>query len=249
MVKTVEANGGGYCVITGGGGVGKTYLTKALVAYYRARNQIVRIAAPTALAATLHVGGMTFHDLCKLNIVETDKDEYTSFLDKHPQRQALLRECKVIFLDEAFATHLQNIKAAIKALQRICETTHETAGTVFVLVGDPLQIPPIVIDETSEEATIEAMVISLPSWNAIPKVTLTKFQRNHEDSEFAEFVYNVANGDVPVHKHTVEGTPLIALPAHLIKAHTGHPSRSARMVHANGRCANQHVRQHVDSLC
>jgi GTPase SAR1 family protein len=220
MVKTVEANGGGYCVITGGGGVGKTYLTKALVAYYRARNQIVRIAAPTALAATLHVGGMTFHDLCKLNIVETDKDEYTSFLDKHPQRQALLRECKVIFLDEAFATHLQNIKAAIKALQRICETTHETAGKVFVLVGDPLQIPPIVIDETSEEATIEAMVISLPSWNAIPKVTLTKFQRNHEDPEFAEFVYNVANGDVPVHKHTVEGTPLIALPAHLIKAHT-----------------------------
>jgi hypothetical protein len=58
---------------------------------------------------------------------------------------------------------LQNIKAAIKALQRICETTHETAGKVFVLVGDPLQIPPIVIDETSEEATIEAMVISLPS--------------------------------------------------------------------------------------
>jgi hypothetical protein len=97
------------------------------VAYYRARNQ-VRIAAPTALAATLHVGGMTFHDLCKLNIVETDKDEYTSFLNKHPQCQALLRECKVIFLDEAFATHLQNIKAAIKALQRICETTHETAG-------------------------------------------------------------------------------------------------------------------------
>ncbi len=114
MVKTV--NGGGYCVITGGGGVGKTHLSKALVAYYRARNQIVRIAAPTALAATLHVGGMTFHDLCKLNIVERDKDEYTSFLDKHPQRLALLRECKVIFLlDEAFATHLQNIKAAIKA--------------------------------------------------------------------------------------------------------------------------------------
>jgi hypothetical protein len=33
-------------------------------------------------------------------------------------------------------------------------------------------------------------------------------------------VHNVANGDVPVHKHTVEGTPLIALPSHLIKAHT-----------------------------
>ena len=220
MVKSVEANGGGYCVITGGGGVGKTYLTTALVAYFRARNNIVRIAAPTALAATLHVGGMTFHDLFKLNIVETDKDEYTSFLNKHPQRQALLRECKVIFLDEGFATHLQNIKAAIKALQRVCETSHETAGKVFVIVGDPLQIPPIVIDETSEEATVEAMVISLPRWDEFPKVTLTKFQRNHEDPEFAAFVAEVAIGEVPIHKVTVEGTPLIALPAHLITAHT-----------------------------
>jgi hypothetical protein len=81
MVKSVEANGGGYCVITGGGGVGKTYLTTASVAYFRARNNMVRIAAPTALAATLHVGGMMFHDRFKLNIVETDKDEYTSFLN------------------------------------------------------------------------------------------------------------------------------------------------------------------------
>jgi hypothetical protein len=180
MTKRVEAAGGGYCVIKGGGGVGKTTLTAALIAYFRAQNNIVRIAAPTALAATLHPGGVTFHDLFKLNIVETDKDEYTSFLDKHPHRQALLRECKVIFLDEGFATHLQNIKAAIKALQRVCGTTHETAHKVFVIVGDPLQIPPVVIDETSEQATVDAMVISLPSWEDIPKVTLTKFQRNQQ---------------------------------------------------------------------
>jgi hypothetical protein len=75
---------------------------------------------------------------------------------------------------------------------------------VFVIVGDPLQIPPIVIDETSEEATIEAMVISLPRWDDIPKVTLTKFQRNHEDPEFAAFVAEVAVGEVPIHKVTIK---------------------------------------------
>jgi hypothetical protein len=61
MMNALMAQGGGFCVIEGAGGMGKTYLTNAMVKYFRAEGHIVRIAAPTALAATLYAGGMTLH--------------------------------------------------------------------------------------------------------------------------------------------------------------------------------------------
>ena len=210
MVQNVQAQGGGHCLLQGSGGVGKTHFAKAL----RAQGQIVRIAAPTALAATLYDGGMTIHDLFKLNVVKERHEEYTSFIHKNPQRKELLRECKVIILDEAFNMNINNYAAAIEALQDICGTNHETAHKTICFIGDERQIAPIVMDDSTEQGTFEASILSLPNWSSIPKVRLTRPFRNKDDPELAAFVEKVANGTVGAHHKTANGTSMIQLRAH-----------------------------------
>ena len=216
MVQLVQQNGGGVCVIKGGGGVGKTYLTKGLVLYFRSRGLIVRIAAPTALAATLYEGGNTMHELFKLNIITTQDEEYTSFVDKHPQRIELLRACKVIIFDEIFNVHLDNYNAAITALQQICKSSHKTAGKTIVMCGDPKQIPPVVINASGETATVAKSIVQMRGWRDIPKMELTIDQRV-QHQEFADFIRQVANGDVPTHRLAKNDIPLIKLPCHLVR--------------------------------
>ena len=208
----------------GSGGVGKTYLTTALATYFRAKGHIVRIAAPTALAATSYEGGMTLHDLFKLNVVKDSHEEYTSFVDKHPQRKELLRACEFFFLDEAFNIHINNIGAAIDALQAICGTTHQTANKTICFIGDERQIAPIVTDDSSERGTFEASTLSRPDWATYPKVKLIKPFRNKDDPELAAFVEQVAMGSVDAHHTTDAGTSIIQLPHALATASTSSSS-------------------------
>jgi hypothetical protein len=219
MIMDVRKRGGGFCAIFGAGGTGKTYLTTGLADCMRSQGEIVRIAAPTGLAATLYDGGVTMHELFKLLITQEADDEHGSTVDKHPQRQELLRECGIILIDEAFNCHLANINAAIEALQQICVTAHETAGKVIVFIGDRFQIAPVVQDDSTEAGTVAASIVSMPNWKNIPKVHLTIPFRNKEDPELAAFVEKVATGAIEAHT-TKDGVPLILLPAHLIAPHT-----------------------------
>ena len=98
MIMDARKRGGGFCAIFGAGGTGKTYLTTGLADCMRSQGEIVRIAAPTGLAATLYDGGVTMHELFKLRITHDADDEHGSTVDKHPQRLELLRECGIIVL-------------------------------------------------------------------------------------------------------------------------------------------------------
>jgi tRNA A37 threonylcarbamoyladenosine biosynthesis protein TsaE len=220
MLKTLDAQGGGFMAIEGAGGMGKTYLTNALVKHYRAEGRIARIAAPTALAATLYEGGMTLHDLFKLNVVKSADDEYVSFVQKHPQRKELLQHCALIMIDEAYNCHINNIAAMIDALQAICETDHPTAHKIICFIGDKHQIAPIVNDDPSERAAFEASILNLPNYAQIPKIKLKVAYRNKDDTELATFVETVAVGRVEPHHLTENGTPMIPLPAALVRPFT-----------------------------
>jgi hypothetical protein len=219
-ITDVHAKHGGFVVIEGAGGAGKTFLTKGLVNYFRSEGLIVRVAAPTGLAATLYEGGMTMHDLFKLPVLDNAADdEFTSNVDKHPQRQELLNECAILFIDEAFNLNLGNLNAAIEALQTICSTDHEAANKTIVFIGDRKQILPIVKGEASDEASIAACIVSMPNWGRIPKINLTSRFRNQYDLELAKFVEDVANAAVKSEKNA-DGYPQILLPPDLIKPFT-----------------------------
>jgi hypothetical protein len=220
MMNTLMAQGGGFCVIEGAGGMGKTYLTNAIVKYFRSEGHILRIAAPTALAATLYAGGMTLHDLFKLNVVKSADDEFMSFVHKHPQRKELLQQCAVVMIDEAFNCHVNNIAAVIDALQEICQSNHPTAGKIICFIGDRHQIAPIVNDDPSERAAFEASILNLPNYAQYPKIKLKTAYRNRNDMELATFVEKVAVGQVEPHHLTENGTPMIPLPATLVQPYT-----------------------------
>ena len=160
------------------------------------------------------------HDLFKLPVLDNAADdEFTSNVDKHPQRQELLNECAILFIDEAFNLNLGNLNAAIEALQTICSTDHEAANKTIVFIGDRKQILPIVKGEASDEASIAACIVSMPNWGRIPKINLTSRFRNQYDLELAKFVEDVANGAVKSEKNA-DGYPQILLPPDLIKPFT-----------------------------
>jgi ATP-dependent DNA helicase PIF1 len=74
-------------------------------------------------------------------------------------------------------------------------------------------------DESSEAAIVAASIISMPNWQAIPKVRLTIPFRNKDDPELAAFVERVAQGAIEMHQMK-DSVPLIRLPPHLVKPFT-----------------------------
>jgi predicted ATPase len=245
----VRAKHGGFVVIEGAGGAGKTFLTKGLVNYFRSEGLIVRVAAPTGLAATLYEGGMTMHDLFKLPVLDNAADdEFTSNVNKHPQRQELLNECDILFIDEALNLHLGNLNASIEALQTICSTDHEAANKTIVFVGDRKQILPVVKGEASDAASIAACIVSMPHWGRIPKINLTSRFRNQYDLELAKFVEAVANGAVKSEKKCgrIPTNSFATGPSQTIHGHEAGP----RLVHGrNAMHDSAPLAEQSNSMC
>jgi exodeoxyribonuclease V alpha subunit len=139
-------------VITGGPGVGKTTIVRALVDIFKARKLKVCLAAPTGRAAkrmeeATHMEARTLHRLLKFNP--------TSGHFEHGPGNALVGD--VFILDEVSMIDTQLMHAFVRALP---------AAAVLVLVGDADQLPSVGPGNVLRD-TIESRVIPVTKLETI----------------------------------------------------------------------------------
>lgn len=210
--RLLISNEGKLLFVIGKAGVGKTTLNRILLAHCRGMGKIGLVCAPTALAAGLYNGGVTCHDLCKLNVVEDEVwDEYKSYLHKYPGRCALLKECSLLIIDEIFNVHRANFMSILFAMQSVRESTHETGGLIIVCTGDNHQIPPVV-KNGNKTKTVNASVVALPNWSEIHKMRLNIPQRTLPSEVVFRSLLDEVGADLRPHVLVVDDTPLISLP-------------------------------------
>ncbi|OQB05871.1 MAG: ATP-dependent RecD-like DNA helicase [bacterium ADurb.Bin212] len=137
--------------LTGEPGSGKTYTINRYVEYLRSHAIEPAITASTGIAAT-HIGGMTIHSWSGIGIRDRlSRGDIRSILDKKNVLKRI-QKAKVLIIDEISmldANTLDNINA-------ICchakANNNAFGGLQVVLVGDFLQLPPVVKRTVSNES-------------------------------------------------------------------------------------------------
>lgn len=191
-------------------GTGKTYTEKCIAARPRGEGKIVLVVAPTGIAVPQLPGRWTSHSMFNLPMDDKMASLCVCNIKAHTQRADLIRKSNIILWDELSMTHIYCVGALNRTLQDLMRNDNLFGGKAMLFPGDWRQTEPIVNDGSLTDTTAYAAVISSHLWNHITRLSLTKPQRDKQDSPYAAFVRAGGENKQPTTKMP-DGTQLIPL--------------------------------------
>ncbi|KAG5666323.1 hypothetical protein PVAND_014358 [Polypedilum vanderplanki] len=196
-----------YHFISGGAGVGKTCLVRALfqslMRVFRSlpgtakKNEIV-LAASTGMAAH-NIGGITTHQAFHLTISRGNSSSLLS-PDIANTMAADLHDLKLIIIDEISMLSSELFYQISSRLKQIFRTNQEFGGKSVIVVGDFNQLRPVggtrtFLPKDSNSANSTSILTENLQWNLFKLYKLTKVMRQRDDLKFAEALNRIPSGE------------------------------------------------------
>ena len=124
--------------LTGGAGVGKSFLLRALIAQYELEGRKVAKLASTGMAASL-ITGQTLHSFFNFGICSHSFElERAGKINIDKKLSKLLKQIDVIIIDE-----ISMVSSGVMDMIRLRLLQAEFSGQLLVS-GDFLQLPPVI---------------------------------------------------------------------------------------------------------
>ena len=144
VMKAVNGNEELQIFIDARGGCGKTFLLNTILAAVRGQGagSTALAMATTGIAANLLSLGRTFHSRLKAPLDATD--ESTLQITAQSALAKLVRECKLMMIDEATMLSRQLLEALDRTLRDLMNSQHPFGGKIIILAGDFRQCLPVV---------------------------------------------------------------------------------------------------------
>ncbi len=177
--------------LTGGAGVGKTTITREIIAEYEAEAKKVAKLASTGMAATL-IGGQTLHSFLDLGIASDMQElQQNGKFEIKKKIKKLIGAMDLIVIDE-----VSMVSDALFEMIELRLTQGGFSGSLL-LVGDFLQLPPVVRGYGEVKYAFESA-----SWQNFnfETVELTHVYRT-DDSAFIELLHAVRFGQIDESVH------------------------------------------------
>ena len=208
-----EAKKGSNIFITGGGGVGKSYIINRIVSELQDSGKTVLITASTGKAAAL-IGGVTCHRTFHIPI------KVTWLAEPEIHEDSPLYESDVILIDEVSMLRIDAFEYIIKSVEEVNrirttdeylknpENTHRSPIQIIV-IGDFCQLPPVIAhptDGSPDEGDLmseyynfdigQVYAFYAPGWNRSRFVTceLTEVMRQ-SDKDMIDALNRIRYGD------------------------------------------------------
>ena len=141
-VKAVRQ--GNNTFVTGGGGVGKSYVINFIVDMLRSAGKNVMTTASTGKAATL-IGGVTCHRAFNIPL------KATWLAEPNIRKNSPIYETDVVLIDEVSMLRIDAFEYIIKSIESVNEQrmiapeNGHTSPIQIIVVGDFTQLPPVII--------------------------------------------------------------------------------------------------------
>lgn len=188
--------------LTGGGGVGKSYLIKELMKMNNAQElqyfYQIALTATTGIAG-LNIGGQTIHKFAGLGIYNNKKDIYKiTNSDKWEEIRSRIQRADIVIIDEFFMLRSDQFMLLSLIFQHALPddegkpSKEPFGGKQLILVGDALQLPPVV---KKGEEIMGHFAFQTPVWREldIKVVHLTEVKRQ-SDATFINALNEVRMG-------------------------------------------------------
>lgn len=178
--------------LTGRGGVGKSYLTTAIIKHYRSELKNVVVLGSTGISA-VSVGGVSIHSFFKFGIC-SNLEELRGLDRKQKSKvskvKAMLDSCDLLVIDE-----ISMVSANLMEM-----IYHRIINSKFVgrimLVGDFYQLPPVFKKEANENSLFRFLyAFNSRAWSEfeLKNIELVVSKRT-KDLKFYEILSNLRIG-------------------------------------------------------
>ena len=164
-------------LLTGGAGVGKSYLLKALTSACLERKMVFKKTGTTGIAAYL-IGGSTLHSFLRMNY------DCESSIEKGDWDALALRNTNVIFIDEVSMLTREALAVLDVKCREFCDNQAPFAGKSIILLGDPAQLQPV------------GNHIWTPEQFSIFQVAVLRESKRQSDPEFIALLNRMRLGEI-----------------------------------------------------
>ncbi|MCR8712196.1 AAA family ATPase [Campylobacter sp. W0066.1] len=183
--------------LSGGAGVGKSFLTMELIKSYRVQGKIVVVLGSTALSA-FNIGGVTLHSFFAFKRCQNYDELYyedRKQKDKLEKLKRILKQCDLLVIDE-----ISMVSASLMEMIYYRLSRSDFNGKIL-LVGDFFQLPPVInyrenqIQSTLFQNTLYAF--SSQAWNDLKFINLKlSITKRTLDKQFYEYLFFLRMGEV-----------------------------------------------------
>lgn len=183
---------GGNLFITGTAGSGKSYLLKQLKDYY---GRTFHLTASTGISA-LNINGTTIHSWAKLGIGANPEDRIAKMIAKDQKCLSKILSCRYLAIDEISMISDKLLYLLHKVLVLVRKNTNPFGGVQLILLGDFLQLPPVLKDD-------ESLCLNSQIWlhANIETVLLTTNFRQKDDTGYFSLLKDIRKGINVDHAH------------------------------------------------
>lgn len=181
--------------ISGPGGVGKSFVLRAITEEFKLRNRRYRVTASTGVAA-LNVGGITIHSLLGTGITGSVSQVH-SLLGTRQFHKAIdrLQFLETIIVDEVSMLSGDYVQMIDFWLQQVRSDPEPFGGCQMIFCGDFLQLPPV---EKRDSPVKWKYAFQSPAWkDADFKEVDMHFSWRQEDQTFVNALNIVRFGQYP----------------------------------------------------
>jgi ATP-dependent DNA helicase PIF1 len=166
--------------ITGGAGVGKSYLVNEIV---KSSKKIIGVCAMTGCAALL-INGATLHSYLGIGLAKEPAKVLANKLRKFVTIVKRIQDLEILLIDEVSMLNDELFEKVYDFLQIIRRNEKPFGGVQMVFVGDPFQLAPV-------EGTY---CFTSKLWKDIKVHTLTQNMRQAGDQDFKNLLDRVRWG-------------------------------------------------------
>lgn len=181
--------------LTGGAGVGKSFLTMELIRSYRVQGKIVIVLGSTALSA-FNIGGVTLHSFFAFKRCQNYDELYyedRKQKDKLEKLKRILKQCDLLVIDE-----ISMVSASLMEMIYYRLTRSGFNGKIL-LAGDFFQLPPVIKYKENQNTLFQNTLYAFSSqaWNDLKFINLKlSITKRTLDKQFYEYLFFLRMGEV-----------------------------------------------------
>lgn len=184
QVKQILSNGENI-FITGGGGVGKSYLLNKLREHYK---KLLILTSTTGISA-INIGGQTLHSWAGIGLAEKPVDDVVKKINRKPTLKKQLCSCRMLAIDEISMLDDYTMEYVDEVLQQVRENSKPFGGIQLILVGDFFQLPPVKMRDNDSGRDF---CFNCETWKTLNLTTLLlKKVKRQSEEEFINALNNV----------------------------------------------------------